>query len=68
MSHTNIFERAIRLFFDLLHGIKQMDVPLVTVLEFLIFLGFEGKLELNSEMEKDLFVSAIDQLKERFIT
>ena len=66
MSHINIFERAIRLFFDLLHGIKQMDVPLVTVLEFLIFLGFEGKLELNSEMEKDLFVSAIDQLKERF--
>ena len=43
-----------------------MDVPLIMVLELLIFLGFDGKLEANSEMEKDLFVSAIDQLKERF--
>ena len=43
-----------------------MDVPLIMVLELLIFLGFDGKLEVNSEMEKDLFVSATDQLKERF--
>ena len=44
-----------------------MDVPLIMVLELLIFLGFDGKLEANSEMEKELFLSAIDQLKERFI-
>ena len=65
-GHINIFERAIRLFFDLLHGVKRMYVPLVTGLEFLIFLGFDGKLEMNSELEKDLFLSAVDQLKERF--
>ena len=43
-----------------------MDVPLVIVMEFIIFLGFDGKLEANSDMEKELFASAIDQLKERF--
>ena len=62
-----IYARVVRLFFDILHGIKRMDVPLIMVLELLIFLGFDGKLEANSEMEKDLFLSAIDQLKERFI-
>ena len=43
-----------------------MDVPLTLVLEFLVYLGFEGKLNSNSDMEKDLFSSALDQLKERF--
>ena len=61
-----IFQRVIRLFFDLLHGIKQMDVPLVMVVEFIIFLAYDGKLEANSDIEKELFASAIDQLKERF--
>ena len=68
MLLIDIRESVVRLLFDILHGIKRMDVPLVTVLEFLIFLGFEGKLELNSELEKDLFVSALDQLKERLHT
>ena len=44
-----------------------MDVPLVMVLEFAILLGYDGQLEQNSDMEKELFTSAIDQLKERFI-
>ena len=44
-----------------------MDVPLVMVIELMIFLGFDGKLEANSDMEKELFASALDQLKERFI-
>ena len=43
-----------------------MDVPLMMVLEFAIFLGYDGQLEQNSDMEKELFTSAIDQLKERF--
>ena len=43
-----------------------MDVPLVMVIEFMIFLEYDGKLEANSDMEKDLFASAMDQLKERF--
>ena len=59
-----IHKSAVRLFFDLLHGIKRMDVPLVMVLEFSIFLGYDGKLEQNSDMEEQLFASAIDQLQE----
>ena len=43
-----------------------MDVPLITVIEFMVFLGYDGKLEANSDMEKELFLSAIDQFKERF--
>ena len=43
-----------------------MDVPLVMVVEFIIFLAYDGKLEANSDIEKELFASAIDQLKERF--
>ena len=42
-----------------------MDVPLMMVLEFIILLGYDGQLE-QSEMEKELFTSAINQLKERF--
>ena len=41
-----------------------MDVPLVMVIEFIIFLEYDGKLEANSDMENDLFTSAIDQLKD----
>ena len=59
-------ESVVRLLFDILHGIKRMDVPLMMVLEFVILLGYDGQLEQNSDMEKELFTSAIDQLKERF--
>ena len=38
----------------------------MVALEFTIFLGYDGQLEQNSDMEKELFTSAIDQLKERF--
>ena len=62
----NTYERVPRLYFDLLHGIKRKNVPLMTVLEFMVFLGYEGKLEANSDMEKDFFLSAVQQLKERF--
>ena len=62
----DISESAVRLWFDLLHGIKRMDVPLMMVLEFAILLGFDGQLDQNSDMEKELFTSAIEQLKERF--
>ena len=44
-----------------------MDVPLILALEFMIFLVYDGKLDVDSDMEKDLFLSALDQLKERFI-
>ena len=57
-------KRVVRLFFDILHGIKRMDVPLIMVLEFMIFLAYDGKLESNSDMEKELFSSAINQFKE----
>ena len=60
-----ILKSVVRLYFDLLHGIKRMEVPLLMVLEFAILLGFDGQLEQNSDMEKEFFTSAIDQLKER---
>ena len=41
-----------------------MDVPLITTVEFCIFLAFDGKLEANSDVEKELLKSAIDQFKE----
>ena len=44
-----------------------MDVPLIMMLEFMIFLGYDGKLDAQSDMEKDLFSSAVDQLKDGFI-
>jgi len=59
----NISESTVRLLFDLLHGIKRMDVPFVMALEFAILLGFDGQLE-DSDMENELFTSVIDQLKE----
>ena len=60
------FFSVVRLFFDLLHGIKRMDVPFMVALEFAILLGYDGQLDQNSDMEKELFSSAIDQIKERF--
>ena len=59
----NIFARTVRLLFDLLHGIKRMDVSFVMALEFAILLGFDGQLE-DSDMENELFTMTIDQLKE----
>ena len=53
----------VRLFFDVLHGIQRKDVPLVMALEFAILLGYDGQLKQNSEMEMELFTSAIKQLK-----
>ena len=66
MMHVRIIKSVVRLFFDVLHGIKVTDVSMITVIEFAIFLGYDGQLEQNSDMEKELFASAIDQLKERF--
>ena len=68
LRHLNIVERVVRLLFDVLHGIKRMDVPLIMVVEFMIFLAYDGKLESNSDMEKELFTSAINQFKERSST
>ena len=61
----NICESVVRLYFDLLHGMQREDVPLMTILPFMVFLGYEGKLEANSNIEKDLFLSAVQQFKER---
>ena len=62
----SIIQSVVRLFFDLLHGLERDDVPLVTVVEFTILLGYDGQLDQDSDMEKELFESAIYQLKERF--
>jgi len=61
-------ESVVRLFFDILHGIDRADVPFIVALEFAIFLGFDGQLKQNSDMEKELFQSGIDQLKKTKMT
>ena len=62
------YQRVVRLFFDILHGIDRTDIPLVVALEFAILLGYDGQLKQNSEMEKELFQSSIDQLKDTKMT
>ena len=42
-----------------------MDVPFIMVVEFMVFLAYDGKLESNSDMEKELYTLAINQFKER---
>jgi len=59
---------VVRLFFDILHGIDRTDIPLVVALEFAILLGYDGQLKQNSDMEKELFQSSIDQLKKTKLT
>ena len=51
-----------RLFFDILHGIDRADIPLIMALEFAILLGYDGQLKQNSNLERELFQSTIDQL------
>ena len=52
----------VRLFFDILHGIDRADIPLIMALEFAILLGYDGQLKQNSDLERELFQSTIDQL------
>ena len=56
------------MFFDILHGIDRTDIPLVVALEFAIFLGYDGQLKQDSDMEKELFQSSIEQLKKTKMT
>ena len=58
----------VRLFFDILHGIDRADIPLIVALEFAILLGYDGQLKQNSDLEKELFQSTIDQLKRTEMT
>ena len=60
-DYSMFHECVVRLFFDILHGIERKDIPLAIALEFAIFLGFDGQLKQNSDMEKELFESAMDQ-------
>ena len=62
----HIIKSVVKLFYDLLHGLERNNVSLITVIEFAVLLGYDGQLEQNSDMEKELFSSSIDQLKERF--
>ena len=51
----------IKTFFNILHGIEQKDVPLAVAVEMAIFLGYNGQLKQNSDMEMELFRSTIRQ-------
>ena len=53
---------TVRLYFDILHGIeKKANYP--TVLEFLIFLGHDGALDIESSLEEEAFVNLVKQVK-----
>ena len=52
-----------KLFLDILHGIKVNDVEFTVALEFAIFLGFDGQLKQDSDLEMELFTSTIKQLR-----
>ena len=58
----------VRLFFDILHGIKVSDITFVVALEFGVFLGFDGQLKQNSDLEIELFTSIVKQLKKSKMT
>ena len=58
----------IKLFFDILHGVNVSGISYVVALEFAIFLGYDGQLKQNSDLEIELFTSAIQQLKEAKMT
>ena len=61
-------QSVVRLFFDILHGIDRADIPLVVALEFAILLGYDGQLKQDSDLEKELFQTTIDQLKKTKMT
>ena len=59
---------VVKLFFDVLHELEVKDVTLPVALEFAIFLGFDGQLKQHSELEMELFISAIKQLRQTKMT
>ena len=58
----------VKLFFDILHGIKVSDVSFVVALELAVFLGFDGQLKQNSDLEMELFTNIVEKLKESNMT
>ena len=61
-------ESVIKLFLDILHGLKITEVNFIVAIEFAIFLGYDGQLKQNSELEMELFASVINQLKNSKMT
>ena len=51
-----------------MHGIRITGITLVVALEFAIFLGYDGQLQQNSNLEMELFTSIIDQIKKNNMT
>ena len=63
MNECEPNDSVVRLFFDLLHGMVRKNIQLDVAVEFAILLGFDGQLNKNSVMEKQLFQHTIHQLK-----
>ena len=68
MKIIQTLKSVVKLFFDLLHGITISDVTFIVALEFAIFLGYDGQLQQNSDMETELFASVIEQLESSKMT
>ena len=61
-------QSVVKLFFDILHGIPITGITFVVALEFAIFLGYDGQLQQNSDLEIELFASIIEQMKKSNMT
>ena len=63
LDYSKFNWNTVRLYFDcILHGIeKKANYP--TVLEFLVFLGHDGQLEIESGLEEKAFVNLVKQVK-----
>ena len=46
-----------------MHGIPITDITFVVALELAIFLGYDGQLKQNSDLEIELFTSIVEQMK-----
>ena len=56
MDYKKFRYDTVRLYFDILYGIeKKANYP--TILEFLIFLGHDGQLKMESGFEEEVFVN-----------
>ena len=61
-------QSVVKLFFDILHGLKISEVTFIVAIEFAIFLGYDGQLKQNSDLEMELFASFIKQMKKAKMT
>ena len=56
--------RTVRAFFDILHFISLENMPFHDAIELAVFIGHEGQIEMNSQLEMRLLSRLVDFVKE----